>query len=108
MNPYQYARNIKSVNLTGVQEALEQALLLINEELLKDCKIGELGLDFFQDTLDFIKAHEKAFYLFLIKRPNYRFIEKWKAGIKYHLYARVTLSIDKRNKEFTLEMIETN
>lgn len=41
---------------------------------------------FYSDTIAFIKQHEKLFYLFLIQRPNIRFIQKWKLLIKSVLW----------------------
>lgn len=80
-------------------------LLKLNEQLLSKESIQNMDLSFFENTLKYIKANEKLYYLFLVKRPNNRFIAKWKDAIKYHMYDRMPINENEKNKELTLEMI---
>ncbi len=43
---------------------------------------------FFSQTLEYIKSHWDENYAFLIAQPNFSYIAKWKAAIKYHLALR--------------------
>ena len=80
-------------------------LLSLNEKLMSKEKIHEMELSFFKNTLQYMKENEKLYYLFLVKRPNNRFIEKWKDAIKYHMYDRMPVYESEKNKDLTLEMI---
>lgn len=89
--------------LRTAEDRLIERLISMNEELMRD---GELNdFDFFRGTMDYVKGNIAYFRILLVERPNYRFIEKWKDGIKYHLYARMRASGSEKNRELTLEMI---
>lgn len=155
MNPYEYICQLPVKNITGAQDAIEQALLALYEEkeiyqisvrelctkanvarstfytyydVIDDClleienriilelitlndklkgeeKIQELDLSFYENTMTYLKENQKKIYLFLVKRPNYRFINKWKDGMKYHLYNRIPQTVSEKNKGLTLEII---
>lgn len=155
MNPYNYINQLPVQNVTPAQEAIENALLSLNDEkeiykiavkelcaranvarstfyayyeVIDDClanienrlicklitlndelckpeKIETLDLSFFEETLKYINMNQKNLYLFLVKRYNHRFVNKWKDAIKYHLYNRMPKHINEKNKELTLEII---
>lgn len=89
--------------LRTAEDRLIECLVSMNEELMHD---GELSdFDFFRGTMGYMKENAACFRILLVERPNYRFIEKWKDGIKYHLYARISSSGVEKNRELTLEMI---
>ena len=62
-------------------------------------------LIFFRDTMEFVKNNSESFTALLVKRPDFRFIEKWKDGIKYHMYGRMPDQSSEKNSELILEMI---
>lgn len=77
----------------------------MNTELASCDKIETIDLSFFEDTIKFIKENRKMLYLFLHKRYNHRFVNRWKDAIKYHLYERIPYHIGNKNKELTLEIL---
>lgn len=91
--------------LLELEDRCVYELLKLNEQLLSKESIQNMDLSFFGNTLKYIKANEKLYYLFLVKRPNNRFIAKWKDAIKYHMYDRMPINENEKNKELTLEMI---
>lgn len=88
-----------------IENELLCEIMKINAKFATNDKMNEEALDFFKENLDFVMKNKKIFYLFLVKRPNYRFIQKWKRGIKYHFYHRVAGTKTEQDKELTLEMI---
>lgn len=91
--------------LMEIENRTIRELVELNEKLGGQEKIQELDLSFYENTLTYIKANKKKLYLFLVKRPDYRFINKWKDGIKYHLYNRMPQNVNEKNKGLTLEII---
>lgn len=91
--------------LLEIENRRIQEILALNERLKGQERIQELDLSFYENTVNYIKDNHKLLYLFLVKRPNYRFINKWKDGIKYHLYSRMPETINEKNKGLTLEII---
>ena len=89
--------------LRTAEDRLIERLISMNEELMRD---GELNdFDFFRGPMYYVKENIEYFRILLVERPDYRFIEKWKDGIKYHMYARMRASGSEKNRELTLEMI---
>lgn len=108
--------NVARSTFYAYYEVIDDCLLIIENRFLheivemnmelKGCeKIGSVDLSFFEETLRYIKDNQKKLYLFMIKRYNYRFVNKWKDAIKYHLYQRMPNRIGDKNKELTLEII---
>ena len=91
--------------LLEIENRRIQEILALNDKLQGQESIQEMDLSFYENTVNYIKDNHKILYLFLIKRPNYRFINKWKDGIKYHLYSRMPVTINEKNKGLTLEII---
>jgi len=97
-------------------DVIDDCLLVIENRFLRNIieltmrlegyeKIDKVDLSFFEDTLKYIQENQKTLYLFMIKRYNARFINKWKDAIKYHLYQRMSIQINEKNRELTLEII---
>ena len=97
-------------------DVIDDCLLVIENRFLHDIieltmrlegheKIETVDLSFFENTLKYIQSNQKMLYLFMIKRYNARFINKWKDAIKYHLYQRMSIQIGAKNRELTLEII---
>ena len=60
---------------------------------------------FFEKTINYIDKNFNLFYLFFVKQPNTRFIDKWKKGIKYHFYDECSKENCNINIELAIEMI---
>lgn len=88
-----------------IEDELIAQLMLINDKFSTVGVITVESLDFFQDNLKLVLDNKKLFYLFLVKRPNNRFVQKWKRGIKYHFYYRLSETKVGNDKELILEMI---
>lgn len=88
-----------------IEDELITQLMLINDKFSTVDVITVESLDFFQDNLKLVLNNKKLFYLFLVKRPNNRFIQKWKRGIKYHFYYHLSETKVGNDKELILEMI---
>lgn len=91
--------------LLAIENRFLHKIIELNEDLAGCRKIETVDLTFFEETLRYIEENQKLLYLFMIKRYNHRFINKWKDAIKYHLYQRMSIQIDEKNRELTLEMI---
>lgn len=91
--------------LLTIENRFLYEIVRMNTELCNRNKIETLDLSFFEDTLCFLKQHQKMLYLLLDKRYSQRFVNRWKDAIKYHLYERIPEQISTRNQELTLEMI---
>ena len=83
-----------------IEDEVINKLILINDGILnadiKDLK----SMGFFEKTINYI-----LFYLFLVKQPNIKFIDKWKKGIKYHFYDECSKENCNINIELAIEMI---
>lgn len=101
---YAYYGNVCDC-LSEIENNLIYDIVKLNDELKQDFDIEKLDLNFYSKTLQYIKENQKLFYLLLVKRASYDFIEKWKDGIKYHLYDKFSYKTDEKNKELTLEII---
>lgn len=88
-----------------IEDELICKLMVINHKFGTSDAITEDSLDFFRDNLELVMGNKKLFYLFLVKRPNNRFIQKWKRGIKYHFYHRLSETKVGQDKELILELI---
>lgn len=91
--------------LLAIENRCIRDLIMLNDEFLKSESINEIDLSFFEKTVSYIKDNRELFYLFLVKRYNYRFVNRWKDGIKYHFFNRIPQNITDKNKELTLEII---
>lgn len=97
--------NVIDECMLNIENRMIHEILKINVELKSNITTDNLDYDFLEKTIAYLKLNKKILHLFLIKKPNYRFIEKWKTAIKYHLYERFPASINEKNKELTLEIL---
>lgn len=101
---YHYYKNIVEV-IEEIEDEVINKLILINDDILnadiKDLK----SMEFFEKTINYIDKNFNLFYLFLVKQPNIRFIDKWKKGIKYHFYHKCSKENCNINIELVIEMI---
>ena len=89
--------------MLSIEDRLISELVRLNDELMGADALKDL--DFFHDTMEFVKNNSESFTALLVKRPDFRFIEKWKDGIKYHMYGRMPDQSSEKNSELILEMI---
>lgn len=101
---YTYYRVIDDV-MQEIENELVSKIITINRKFDTSDDITEDSLDFFGENLDLVMKNQKLFYLLLVKRPNHRFIQKWKNGIKYHFYYRLSEAKYGKDKELVLELI---
>ena len=101
---YAYYDVIDDCPLT-VEDRFLSEIIAMNADLMCHEKIETMDLSFFEGTLEYIRNNQKMLYLFMIKRYNHRFVDKWKDAIKYHLYQRMPEQIGEKNKELTLEIV---
>jgi AcrR family transcriptional regulator len=96
-------------NTTQLMEELEDRLLsdmrrnaapVTHEEFATEESISLL-----QGYLDFIRQNEDIFRIFLVTRPNYRFIQKWERSTIEHLDRRLKNSNTAiHNRELALQL----
>lgn len=91
--------------LLEIENRMIREIEALNDTLIGPDSIQELDMSFYDKTILYVQENHKKLYLFLVKRPNYRFINKWKDGIKYHLFERIPKTLNEKNKELTLELI---
>lgn len=91
--------------MQSIENRFLYEIVRMNTELKGCDKIESIDLSFFEETIQFIKDNQKMLYLFMNKRYNSRFVNRWKDAIKYHLYERIPHQIGCKNKELTLEII---
>ena len=91
--------------LLTVEDRFLSEIIAMNADLMCHEKIETMDLSFFERTLEYIRSNQKMLYLFMVKRYNHRFVDKWKDAIKYHLYQRMPEQIGEKNKELTLEIV---
>lgn len=101
---YAYYNNIDEI-LEDIENDMIYKLVHLNTELMnKKFKKSEEML-FYWETISLIENNKIIFYTLLIANPDYRFIEKWKKGIKYHLWERIKPYRNIKNFELVLEIV---
>lgn len=85
---YYYYQSIDDI-LEEIEDQLIGTLISQNEKIMSKEYSSEEDLHFYQQTMDFVNEHHEIFEIFLITNPDYRFQEKWKNAIKYHLWERL-------------------
>ena len=100
---YSYYENSDQV-LCEIEDGLIYDLTALNDDFMDHSLTRPEDLLFYAGTFRYIQSNLKTFDTLLIKRPDQRFLEKWKQSIKYHLWARLFTERQARNAEFVLEM----
>lgn len=85
---YYYYQSIDDI-LAEIEDQLIGTITRQNEKIMSKDYRTEEDLRFYQQTMDFVNEHHEIFEIFLISNPDYRFQEKWKRAIKYHLWERL-------------------
>lgn len=108
--------NVARSTFYAYYQVIDDCLLMIENRFLREIvqlnaalagteKIEYIDLSFFEETICYIQRNQDMLYLFLCKRYNSRFVNRWKDAIKYHLYQRVPCQMSAKNKELTLEIL---
>lgn len=100
---YAYYNNIDEI-LEDVENDILYRLVRMNKELMNRNLKEPKDLFFYSETLKLMKENQIAFYTLLVANPDYRFIERWKKAIKYHLWERIKPSDSIKNVELVLEI----
>ena len=91
---------LQAIENRFLHEIIAMTVALENRE-----NLDGIDLSFFEETLGYLKDNQRLLYLFMIKRYNSRFVNRWKDAIKYHLYRQIPSRISDKNRELTLEII---
>ena len=91
--------------LLGIENRFLHEIIEMSMELENRENVTSIDLSFFEETIGYIQENQQKLYLFMIKRYNARFVNRWKDAIKYHLYQQMPNQISGKNKELTLEII---
>lgn len=101
---YSYYGNTDQA-LCEIEDGLIYDLVRLNDELMDHSLVSPEELLFSADTYRYVQENQKIFHALLISHPDLRFIEKWKQGVKYHLWERLFAQRQAKNAEFILEMV---
>lgn len=85
---YAYYQNTDEV-LEDIENELIFTLAHQNNEIMSKQITEKDDLEFYSETLNFVEKNRIRFHTLLIALPDYRFINKWKAAIKYHFWERL-------------------
>ena len=100
---YAHYRNADEV-LVQVDDALVADIIALNEPIADISRTQAGDMDFFRGTLDYLDEHREVMGVLLVERPDARFIEAWKDGIKGHLRARYPMRAGTENGELAMEV----
>lgn len=98
-------------NIDMLLEEIENRLIIgvvsVNRELLEaKAKGANLASDlFYRETANYVEQVRDTMYLFFVKQPNYRFIEKWKTATKYYYWERIPEIRQEAESDVALELI---
>lgn len=96
-------------NTDEVKEEIENELLSRLEAVGQDAFHGDLeNMDFcsyLEEIQKVIRDNWSAFYVFLVRQPNLRFIEKWKNSIRSHFLGRYPEKKQIKNHELITDMV---
>src|SRR5574344_682086 len=101
---YAYYRATRDI-VNEIEDSLVCQLVSLNTDIAEKNRNSKQVEQLCNDTIQFIMAHKTYLYQLLIARPDYRFYELWKDGIKYHLYDRIFGNQSNRNEGLILETI---
>lgn len=100
---YAYYNNIDEI-LEDIENDMLYKLVGMNSELMNRDLKEPNDMLFYSETLKLIKDNQPTFYTLLVANPDYRFINRWKAAMKYHLWGRLRPSESAKNAELILEI----
>ncbi|MCY7190914.1 TetR/AcrR family transcriptional regulator [Streptococcus gallolyticus] len=96
-------------NLDDLKTEIEDNLIMGLLNVVNEIADGDIEKMIFAEFLDatqcYIQAHWDTFDTFLIRQPNLRFIDKWKAAIKQNFKKRYPDKISLPNYDLIAEML---
>lgn len=101
---YAYYQNVDEL-LCEIEDLHVRNLISSCEKIFDSAEIGKDDLTFYSQTLEYISSNKSVFEVFLVKNPNYRFINKWKYAIKHHFANSFFKNAEVKNEDFILEAI---
>lgn len=90
---YAHYRNVDEV-LRQIEDAIVADLVALNEPIADPSRSSASDMSFFRATMDYLDENREVMGVLLVERPDTRFIEAWKDGIKGHLRKRMPLQAD--------------
>lgn len=101
---YEYYGNLAELK-AEIEDTLIKGILQLSDENEQN-NIDTIELtEYFSKVLQYIQNNWDVNYAFLVKQPNYEYIEKWKSAIKYHFKCRFTEKITIPNYNVIVEVI---
>lgn len=101
---YSYYDNINDVK-NEIEDNLIQGLLSVTQNVSHG-NLPEMDfLEFLDATQMYVENHWEIFEAFIVKQPNYRFINKWKSAIKNNFRKRYPQKQAMKNYELVSEVI---
>lgn len=101
---YAYYQNTDEL-LADVENKLVLALIDKDDKIRDRNRQSAADFSYFSAVLDYVNDHEMAFAALLKPEDSdQRFIQKWKTGMKYNLWARIRPEMTTHNK-FILELV---
>lgn len=101
---YQYYDNLGMLKAEIEDELIADLLALAEKNAAENIESINVAL-FFEQTLMYIREQWDINYAFLISHPNYSYISKWKAAIKYHFRLRFPSKVHNPSYPLVLEVI---
>lgn len=101
---YEYYQNLAELK-ADIEDSLIGGILKLTDN---NCLSAMEPVDltgYFSKVLCYIKENWDVNYAFLVKQPNYEYMEKWKAAIKYHFKCRFPEKVNISNYNMIAEVI---
>lgn len=101
---YEYYENLSDLK-SEIEDTLIEGILKLDDKMkAHDRKSWDLE-EYFSSVLAYIKENWEINYAFLVKQPNYQYMEKWKSAIKHHFCCRFPEKINVPNYQVITEVI---
>lgn len=101
---YEYYENLAELK-AEIEDTLINGILQLSDENVKN-SLDTIGLtEYFSKVLHYIQKNWDVNYAFLVKQPNYEYMEKWKNAIKYHFKCRFPEKTTIPNYDVIVEVI---
>lgn len=100
---YAYYQNIDELLEEIENNLLDEVMSLKN--IINTKEITEKEMEFFDELLLFIQKNKSVIFTLVVDKINIRFIEKWKFGMKYHIWEKYCTNKIYKNEKLILEMI---
>lgn len=101
---YEYYENLAQLK-AEIEDRTIQGILELADQTC-DENITNIDLTkYFLNVFTYIKENWSVNEAFLVKQPNYEYIEKWKKALKYHLKCRFPQKVTIPNYDLIAEVI---